>query len=289
MEVIETLTKWWSYMLNSLLPEGIVGWILLITDIAIVSYIFYKAILLVEGTRAVQLLKGLLILLVFASVSNLLGLTTINWLLSRLELAIAVALPVVFQPEIRRALAQLGKGRLFSRSFRMMRAEDMAEVINEIVRAAVDLSERRTGALIVIERETGINDYIDTGIKLDGLVSSEILENIFVPNTPLHDGAVVIRGDRIIAASCFLPLSDSPYLSNKLGTRHRASLGISEVSDAVTIAVSEETGTISLSNSAKLTRYLDEDTLKKQLEDLLLTNNFQSGGFFSNRGGVYEK
>jgi diadenylate cyclase len=289
MEVIETLTKWWSYMLNSLLPEGIVGWILLITDIAIVSYIFYKAILLVEGTRAVQLLKGLLILLVFASVSNLLGLTTINWLLSRLELAIAVALPVVFQPEIRRALAQLGKGRLFSRSFRMMRAEDMAEVINEIVRAAVDLSERRTGALIVIERETGINDYIDTGIKLDGLVSSEILENIFVPNTPLHDGAVVIRGDRIIAASCFLPLSDSPYLSNKLGTRHRASLGISEVSDAVTIAVSEETGTISLSNSAKLTRYLDEDTLKKQLEDLLLTNNFQSGGFFSNRGGVDEK
>lgn len=276
-------------MLNSLLPEGIVGWILLITDIAIVSYIFYKAILLVEGTRAVQLLKGLLILLVFASVSNLLGLTTINWLLSRLELAIAVALPVVFQPEIRRALAQLGKGRLFSRSFRMMRAEDMAEVINEIVRAAVDLSERRTGALIVIERETGINDYIDTGIKLDGLVSSEILENIFVPNTPLHDGAVVIRGDRIIAASCFLPLSDSPYLSNKLGTRHRASLGISEVSDAVTIAVSEETGTISLSNSAKLTRYLDEDTLKKQLEDLLLTNNFQNGGFFSNRGGVDEK
>lgn len=276
-------------MLNSLLPEGIVGWILLITDITIVSYIFYKAILLVEGTRAVQLLKGLLILLVFASVSNLLGLTTINWLLSRLELAIAVALPVVFQPEIRRALAQLGKGRLFSRSFRMMRAEDMAEVINEIVRAAVDLSERRTGALIVIERETGINDYIDTGIKLDGLVSSEILENIFVPNTPLHDGAVVIRGDRIIAASCFLPLSDSPYLSNKLGTRHRASLGISEVSDAVTIAVSEETGTISLSNSAKLTRYLDEDTLKKQLEDLLLTNNFQNGGFFSNRGGVDEK
>lgn len=276
-------------MFNSLLPEGILGWILLFTDIAIVSYIFYKAILLVEGTRAVQLLKGILILLVFASVSNLLGLTTINWLLGRLELAIAVALPVVFQPEIRRALAQLGKGRLFSRSFRMIGAEDMAEVINELVRAATDLSEQRTGALIVIERETGINDYIDTGIKVDGLVSSELLENIFVPNTPLHDGAVVIRGDRIIAASCFLPLSDSPYLSNNLGTRHRASLGISEVSDAVTIVVSEETGTISLSSSAKLTRYLDEDTLKKQLEDLLLSNSFQSGGFFSNRGGVNEK
>ena len=275
-------------MLTSLMPDGILGWILLITDIALVSYIFYKGILLVEGTRAVQLLKGLLILLVFASVSSLLGLTTINWLLGRLELAIAVALPVIFQPELRRALAQLGKGRVFSRSFRMMRAEDMAEVINEIVRAAVDLAEHRIGALIVIERETGINDYIDTGIKLDGLVSSEILENIFVPNTPLHDGAVVIRGDRIIAASCFLPLSDSPYLSNKLGTRHRAGLGISEVSDAVTIVVSEETGTISLSNSAKLTRYLDEETLKKQLEDLLLRNSFQNANFFANRGGVDE-
>lgn len=271
-------------MLNTLLPDTLLGWILLVLDLAIVSYIFYKAILLVEGTRAVQLLKGLLVLLLFASVSNLLGLTTINWLLGRLELAIAVALPVIFQPEIRRALAQLGKGTFFSRGFRMLRAEDMAQVINEVVRAVTNLAQNRTGALIVIERETGINDYIDTGIKLDALVNSEMLENIFVPNTPLHDGAVVIRADRVVAASCFLPLSDSPYLSNKLGTRHRAALGISEVSDAITIAVSEETGTVSLANGAKLTRYLDESSLRKMLEDLLLDDSYGGLPFFSNRG-----
>jgi len=276
-------------MLNSLMPNSIWGWLLVLTDIAIVSYIFYKGILLIEGTRAVQLLKGLLILMLFASVSNLLGLTTINWLLSRLELVIAVALPIIFQPEIRRALTQLGRGTLFSKSFRLLRVEDMAEVINEVVRATVDLAQHRTGALIVLERETGINDYIDTGIKLDAMVSSELLQNVFVPNTPLHDGAVIIRGDRIIAASCFLPLSDSPYLSNKLGTRHRASLGISEVSDAITVAVSEETGIISLSNSGKLTRYLDEESLKKHLEDLLLTESYQSNVFFWNRGGAHEK
>lgn len=276
-------------MLSALLPASPMGWILVLVDVAIVAYIFYKAILLIEGTRAVQLLKGLLFLVVFASISNLLELTTINWLLKRLELAIAVALPVIFQPEIRRALTQLGKGRVFSRNFRMVGAEDMAEVINEIILAVTAMGERRTGALIVIERETGINDYIDTGIKMDSLVTSELLENIFVPNTPLHDGAVVIRGDRIIAASCFLPLSDSPYLSNKLGTRHRASLGISEVSDAVAIIVSEETGIISLAESAKLIRYLDGESLKKQLENLLLEDAYDAGPFFWNRGGQGEK
>lgn len=276
-------------MFSALLPASPMGWVLVILDITIVSYIFYKAILLIEGTRAVQLLKGLLILLIFASISSLLGLTTINWLLGRLELAIAVALPVIFQPEIRRALAQLGKGGVFSRNFRMVGAEDVAEVINEIVHAVTEMSEIRTGALIVVERETGINDYIDTGIRMDSLVTTELLQNIFVSNTPLHDGAVIIRGDRIVAASCFLPLSDSPYLSNKLGTRHRASLGISEVSDAVAITVSEETGTISLADSAKLTRYLDGESLKKQLEDLLLKDTYDTGPFFWNRGGGREK
>lgn len=270
-------------MLSSLLPQSIPGWLLTITDIAIVSFIFYKGILLIEGTRAAQLVKGILILIAFASLSNLFGLTTINWLLGRLELAIAVALPVVFQPEIRRALAQLGKGNILSRPVRFLEAEDMAEVINEMVRAAVSLARKRHGALIVVERETGINDYIDTGVRMDAVISSELLENIFLPKTPLHDGAVVVRGDRVMAAGCFLPLSDSPYLSSTLGTRHRASLGISEVSDAVTIVVSEETGTLSLSHGGKLVRFLDEEGLRKNLEKLLLTP-YTSGFAFWSRG-----
>lgn len=271
------------FITNTFFPDSIGGWLLALLDIAIVSYIFYKAVLLIEGTRAVQLVKGLFIIVLFSFYSSFFGLKTINWLLGRLELAIAVALPVVFQPELRRALEQLGKGKVFTRNLRNLGVEDVANLINQVTHAAGELSESRTGALVVLEREVGINDYIDTGVKLDAMVSSELLVNLFVPNTPLHDGAVVIRGDRILAAGCFLPLSDSPYLSSKLGTRHRAGLGITEVSDAVTVLVSEETGTISLSVEGKLTRYLDEQTLKKQLEKVLLPDSYQPGFMFWNR------
>jgi len=147
----------------------------------------------------------------------------------------------------------------------------MSRLIGEIIRSVNVLVKNKHGALIVIEKETGLNDYIETGVKLDGVVSVELLVNVFVPSTPLHDGAMIVRGDRVAAAGCFLPLTDSPYLSSQLGTRHRAALGITEISDAVAVMVSEETGTISVAEEGKLTRYLDENTLRETLEELLIT------------------
>lgn len=252
---------------------GVLDYLLMIIDISLVAFVIYKGLMLIKGTRAVQLLKGLAVLIVASFISDVLGLTTINWMLDQTRLAILVALPIVFQPELRRALEQLGRGKFFARPLSSLGAEDMSRLIGEIIRSVNVLVKNKHGALIVIERETGLNDYIETGIKLDGVVSVELLVNIFVPSTPLHDGAVIIRGDRVAAAGCFLPLTDSPYLSSQLGTRHRAALGITEISDAVVIIVSEETGTISVAEEGKLTRYLDEHTLREILEELLLSKS----------------
>lgn len=252
----------------------------LLIDIAIVSYVIYRFLLLIKGTRAVQLLKGLAMLVVASVIAEKLQLTTINWLLSQLRLVIVVALPVVFQPELRRALEQLGRGKFFARPFTLLGTEDMARVINELVRAVQVLAKGKTGALIVVERETGLNDYIETGIRVDALVSAELLINLFVPLTPFHDGAAIIRGDRVVAAGCFLPLSDSPYLSKQLGTRHRAALGISEISDAVVIVVSEETGAVSVAEGGKLTRFLDEKNLRELLQSLLLPQSNHTSFFW---------
>ncbi len=241
----------------------------MVIDIAVVSFVIYKGIMLVKGTRAVQLIKGLLVLVIAFFVSDLLKLTTVNWFLQQIQLLIVVALPIVFQPELRRILEQLGRGKLFSRSVTFLGVEDRSRLINELIRAIQALSKSRYGALVVIENETGLSDYVETGIKMDSLISAELLVNTFVPNTPLHDGAVIIRDDRIIAAGCFLPLTDSPYLSKQLGTRHRAALGITENSDSVVVVVSEETGTVSVAHEGELTRYLDEKNLKEMLEDLL--------------------
>lgn len=251
----------------------------LIVDIAIVSYVIYRFLLLIRGTRAVQLLKGLGVLVVASVVAEKLQLTTITWILSQLRLMIVVALPVVFQPELRRALEQLGRGKFFARPFRLLGAEDMARVISELVRAVQVLAKSKTGALMVIERETGLNDYIETGIRVDAVVSAELLINLFVPLTPFHDGAAIIRGDRVVAAGCFLPLSDSPYLSKQLGTRHRAALGVSEISDAVVIVVSEETGAVSVAEGGRLIRFLDEKNLREVLQSLLLPQS-NHGSFF---------
>ncbi|MBZ4688619.1 MAG: diadenylate cyclase [Clostridia bacterium] len=259
---------------------NIIDILLIILDIAVVAFLIYKLIMIIRGTRAVQLIKGLVVLIAVYFISDVLKLTTLNWLLKQVQLMIVVALPVVFQPELRRALEQLGRGKIFARPISFLGVEDMSRLINEYLRTVQVLSKNKYGALIIIEQETGLNDYIDTGIKLDGVVSTELLVNIFVPNTPLHDGAVIIRGDRVAAAGCFLPLTDSPYLSKQLGTRHRAALGITEISDAVAIIVSEETGTISVAHDGELTRYLDEDNLKEILEDLLLTKNNHGNGSF---------
>lgn len=226
--------------------------------------------LLIKGTRAVQLLKGLAVLLVITAFASLFNLYTINWLLGKLMTALVVALPIVFQPELRRALEKLGRGKFLNHSSLAFYGDAEQSKINaEIARAATVLSKNKMGGLIIIERETGLVEYVDTGVKIDGLVGTEFLVNIFVPRTPLHDGAVIIRGGRVSAAACFLPLSESPHLSTDLGTRHRAGIGITEHSDAVAVIVSEETGIVSLAVEGNLFRHLKEPELVEKLAELL--------------------
>ncbi len=236
-----------------------------IIDIAVVAIVLYQLIMLVKGTRAVQLLKGILVLLILSNVTKYLELATMTWLLDRVWSMLFIALPVVFQPELRRALEQIGRGKFFVRHPQHVGSDAMLQVIDELVRCTQVLSKNRIGALIAIERTTGLQNYVDTGIKIEGVVSSEFLLNVFIPNTPLHDGAVIIRDDRVAAAGCFLPLSESPTIQKELGTRHRAAIGLSEVSDSVVVVVSEETGSISLALDGVLTRFLDEKSLKELL------------------------
>ncbi len=260
------MAVFWRY-LQSL---NIIDVLLIILDIGVVTLVIYKFMMLVKGTRAVQLIKGLLVLIVASIAAERLHLDTINWILGQLRLVVVVALPVVFQPELRRALEQIGRGKFLSRPLKVLGAEEMGRLINEIVRAVQVLAKNHTGALIVIEREIGLNEYLETGLHLEGIVSAELLINIFAPLTPFHDGAAIVRGDRVLAAGCFLPLSESPYLSKQLGTRHRAALGISELSDAIVVVVSEETGVVSVAEEGKLTRFLDEKNLRELLQTLLL-------------------
>lgn len=238
-------------------------------DMAIVAYVAYRAILLIRGTRAVQLIKGLAVLIISTKASEWLGLYTINWLLRNTMTVGVIALLIVFQPELRRALEQLGRGGFLVNPFFSISEEEINKLINELAHAVQVFAKNKMGALIVLERNTGLNDVIETGIEISGRVTAELLVNIFIPNTPLHDGAVVIRNDKIMAAGCFLPLTENPNLSKELGTRHRAALGITEQSDAVSIIVSEETGVISVAVDGKLTRYLDIKTFKEMIKNLL--------------------
>jgi diadenylate cyclase len=241
-----------------------------IVDIVIVSIIFYQLLLVIEGTRAVQLIKGIFVLLIVSILSRQMALETLTWLLDKLWTMMVVALPVVFQAELRRALEQIGRGRLFSlRSLR--ESDDGAQrLINELLRCAKVLSQSRIGALIALEKSTGIQEYVETGVKIDGIVSSEFLVNLFIPKSPLHDGAVIIRGDRVAAAGCFLPLTQNPNLDKDLGTRHRAAVGLSEVCDALVLVVSEETGVISSVLDGKLQRFHDEKSLTELLRQTLM-------------------
>lgn len=239
-----------------------------IIDIMIVAFVLYRLMLLIKGTRAVQLLKGLAVLVTLTAASSLLHLYTLQWLLKQAMTALVVALPIVFQPELRRALEKLGEGRYFIRQFTNMGEAERDLLVGELVRAAGIMSGRRIGALMVIERDTGLEEYIDTGVKLDANVSTELLLNIFIPHTPLHDGAVIIRGDRIMAAAAVLPLTrGNPGMG--LGTRHRAGVGITEESDALAVIVSEETGSISLAVEGVLARGLDEKALADRLSGAL--------------------
>lgn len=243
-----------------------------IIDVSIVSWVIYKLIILIKETRAWQLIRGIILILVATELSKLLGLKTINYILSNLLSVLAIGAIVLFQPELRRALEQIGRSRfkdIFSFDEGNSRIHVTA-VIEEIVKACTEMAAKYTGALIVIERDTKIGEIINTGTQLDSSISSELLINLFVPDTPLHDGAVIIRDNRVKAAACFLPLTDNPNLSKELGTRHRAALGITEVSDSIAVIVSEESGKISFALNGGLTRNLTPDMLRKALNKNLL-------------------
>lgn len=236
-----------------------------IMDILVVSYIFYKGYVLIKETRAEQLLKGIILIIFLIPVSSFFNLTMLNWILTKTITIGVLSFIIIFQPEIRRALEHLGR-TAFNDKHLLEDEETMERVVTEIVNAVENLSNEKTGSLIIIEQLTGLGDIVNTGTMLDAEVSSALLENIFVVNTPLHDGATIIRNDRIVSAGCFLPLTSNQGISKKLGTRHRAAIGISENSDALIIVVSEETGTISLAVNGVLTR----NYTKEKLKDILI-------------------
>lgn len=235
-----------------------------LVDIVLMSIILYRLLLIIKGTKAVQMIIGLGVLLLASLLSRYFELYTVDWLIQSFWAQIVLAIIILFQPEIRRALAQMGETHLFKT---LTSAEELKS-LEEVVRAAVALANRKIGALIAIERNTLLGDFIEIGTPLDAKVSKEIILSIFHPTSPIHDGAVVIRGNRIIAAGCFLPITMGPDISKSLGTRHRAGLGLSEETDAVVLIVSEETGTISMAIGGKLETHLDMGTLRDVLTEL---------------------
>jgi len=238
-----------------------------VIDILLVAVIFYALLQLIKGTQAIQLLRGVIIFIFLAVLlSSILRLTAFSWLIGNAIPALLVAIPVIFQPELRRALERLGRaGGLIDRPMREAAAN---RAITQVARACHKLADVRHGAIIVLERHTGLQDYVETGIQVDARVSSELLQTIFYPNTALHDGAVIIREDQIVAAAVVLPLSSSPLADRHLGTRHRAALGITEQTDAIAVIVSEETGTISVAHNGRMVRHLDENRLRSILQNL---------------------
>ncbi len=249
-----------------------------IIEIILIAVVIYNILMWFKNTRAWTLLRGILVIIFFAIFAYLFELNTIIWILERTFSVLVICVFIVFQPELRRALEQLGRKNflfsLFGPSDAQSGEKHMNEHnINEVIRAAYDMSKARTGALIVIEKNVQLSEYERTGITLDAVVSSQLLVNIFEHNTPLHDGAVFIRDNRIVAATCYLPLTDNMELSKELGTRHRAAVGISEVSDSLTIVVSEETGAVSLANEGKLRHNLSADTLRRTISKALAAEN----------------
>ncbi len=241
-----------------------------VIDILVVALIIYWLLWVAQGTRATMLIRGIVTLLagVFL-VGATFQLTALNWVLGQTWPVLLISLPVIFQPEIRRALEQLGQTRAWMPQLRPGANETADRTVSELVKAATQLARLRYGALIVLERETGLQDYVERGVPIDGLLTRQLLINLFYPNSPLHDGAAVVRDGRIVAASVVLPLSDNTAATSQLGTRHRAALGITEQSDAIAVVVSEETGQISVAENGHLVRNLDAERLNEQLRLLL--------------------
>lgn len=255
----------WDSVKNSILDFGIMD----IIDIVLLALVIYWILKLTSKTRAMQVLKGLGLILLAAWVTDFLNLTGITWLLNYVLSVGAILIVLLFQPELRRALAQLGRGR-FSR------ATYAQDIVDNILKATLSMSKKRVGALIVFERKTGLKEVLETGTRIGADITSELLENLFFAGSPLHDGALIIREGTIEAAGCFLPLSDNKDIGQELGTRHRAALGISEVSDSITLIVSEETGVISLAQDGKLIRYLDSKAIKDMLDELYMVKHADS-------------
>lgn len=241
-----------------------------IIDIVVVAYLLYKLLGFIKETRAQQLFRGILLIVVFFLISEVFNLSLLNWLFTRLITVGLIAVVILFQPEIRRGLEQIGRRGVLSRQFRDIGKEEIYATVHRIVDAVDDFSSTHTGALMVIERETMLNDIAETGVIIDAEISVRLLGNLFYEGSPLHDGAVIIRGDRVYAASCVLPLTERQNIGKNLGTRHRAALGLSEVADAFIIVVSEETGAISVAQNGEFRRFLDLKTLEKMLLDIYI-------------------
>ncbi len=234
-------------------------------DILLVTLIFYTLLRLFAGTQAVQLLRGLLIIfLIIALLGSFTGLTAFSWLIRTSSLAILIALPVIFQPELRRVLERVGRTKMFFG--RQRRVTGFSKTISELISATVRMSKLRYGAIIVLEDQVTLEPYIETGVTINATINRELIISIFYPGTPLHDGAVIIRDDRIVAAACVLPLTQRSLPDTSLGTRHRAAIGITEETDALAIVVSEETGSISAARNGRMARRLDEKRLRRILE-----------------------
>lgn len=252
-----------------------------VVEILIISFLFYYILLWIKNTRAWNLFKGIMIILIFILLALIFHMNTILWLAENLLSVGLLALVIIFQPELRKALENLGGKNLFGRWFNLGKTDNdkfSDRTIEELIKASYAMGKVRTGALIVVEDEILLNEYVRTGIDVDAIISSQLLINIFEKNTPLHDGAVIVRGDRVVSATCYLPLSDSLALSKDLGTRHRAAVGISEVSDSLTIVVSEETGKVSIALRGQIYHGVDADFLREKLR-YLQNHNREVTGF----------
>lgn len=245
-----------------------------IVEIVIISFLIYNILVWVKNTRAWSLLKGILVIAVFVFIAEYFEMNTILWIVNNMFGVAVTAIIVILQPELRKAVEELGRKNIITSIFPFEVSKGLGEgrfsdkTINEIAKACVEMGKVKTGALIVIEQNQSLSEYERTGIDVDGIVTSQLLINIFEKNTPLHDGAVIIRGNRITSATCYLPLSDNMQLSKELGTRHRAGVGISEATDSLTVIVSEETGKISVAYDGKIERNLSGDTLKERLKTI---------------------
>ena len=245
-------------------------------EILIIAFLFYHILLWIKSTKAWNLFKGIIVILLFVLVSAIFQMNTILWLAERTLNVGLIALVIIFQPELRKALENLGEKNFFGKVFNFSKSDECKfsdRTIEELIKACYAMGKVRTGALIVIEDEILLNEYIRTGIDIDAILSSQLLINIFEINSPLHDGAVIVRGDRVVSATCYLPLSDSLSLSKNLGTRHRAAVGVSEVSDSLTIVVSEETGKVSIASRGQIYHGIDADFLREKLQYLQNRNH----------------